>query len=197
MSLFVESNLDQVLLYDVNLIMIELQKLVTKIGLKCLAKNMLNQNNVLKVLHTQKGMLFETVDSVLAFEQMAKVSKTKSSGSQMLLCLYHTGEFVVALLHLIICNEESKQLGPAAMEAYNCTLKCHHSCHNQMLYLIGMHWLPTKQDFMERNLERDELKPKMLAPQLKSFDEKLSQILDELQKFQGKMRQSLKKRRLI
>ena len=135
LSLFVESYLDTVMLSDFNLIMIELQKLVRKIGLKCLANMMLKQTTLLQVLHTQKGMLYHTVESVLAFEQIAKLSKKNNSGTQILLSLYHSLEFVVALLLLIVSMEESEKLGQAAKKAYNTTLKFHHPCCNQCGHL--------------------------------------------------------------
>ena len=196
MSLFVQSDPATVMLTDFILIMVHLQKLVRKMGLKCLAKRMLKQINALKVLHTQKGMLFETVDSVLVFEQVTQVCKIESSGSQILLSLYYNVEFIVALLQLIVSMEDADHLGEAAREAYNSTLKCHHPCHRQIIYQVGMHWLPSKQRFMESHLERDEVNPQRLALQLTSLDQTFSRILVNLPKFQDTMRKSLKKRRL-
>ena len=121
-----------------------LQQFLKLVGLNWLARDTKLKSKIVQDLRKKKGLLYETVNSVLMFEKMTETSKGHLSGTNNLLRLHRILEFVMELLTSIEGLGESERIGKAVKEGYRKSLMLHDSCCLRTFNLIAIHHLPQK-----------------------------------------------------
>uniref|UniRef100_A0A7S0G3D7 Glycolipid transfer protein domain-containing protein n=1 Tax=Rhodosorus marinus TaxID=101924 RepID=A0A7S0G3D7_9RHOD len=107
------------------------------------------KQNLEKIQASARKYSVETVREMVEAEVRDQVYMNSTSGTEALLWLKRTLQFILLLLHNIATQESKTPLNECALQAYRDTLK---PCHNwvlQRMFDAGLLCVPTRQSFFE------------------------------------------------
>jgi hypothetical protein len=153
--------------------------------LRTVASNMKSKATFISRRHAQKGLMYDSVESVLSFEYLALSPVEMRSMTHCLFDLHLIISFVEAMIEAMVDLQDSDDLGPATLNAYmESTLKTSQSCMAKFLSSAEMCCLPIKLDLKRKlicgtdhTLDEIEASLKVCLEQLKAFSAKFVHVL--------------------
>ncbi|RUS88581.1 hypothetical protein EGW08_003681 [Elysia chlorotica] len=109
-------------------------------------------------VHSKKGRHYNTVQSMIQFEQSKGITHQKwspPSGCRMLLRLHQALEFILEFMERLRVTEEHEKISVLAWEVYRQTLYHHHPWVTRKLAQVAVYALPSKKHLIESMCEQD------------------------------------------
>lgn len=134
-------------------------------------------------MHSKHGHSYYTIQSMVAYELEAKISKMKtprSSGTRMLLRLHHALEFILSFMRRIMKGDQNEKMSVLAWEVYAETLIHHHPWYTQKIASLAVHALPSKRHLIEVMCKHDYTKVMALLGHVVEAGQPVYDIIQEI-----------------
>jgi len=128
---------------------------------------------------------FESVQSVIAYETGANLTKKKSedglpSGSRTILRLHRALEFITELLKKVEYGKDEDHVSSLAGEAYNATLAKYHPWLIRKAAGLAMYSLPSRKKFMATSFQQTAEEAERIIPHFLEISKKVHDTIQRL-----------------
>lgn len=109
-------------------------------------------------LHSKQGRHYQTVQSMIKFEENKGITHqkwTQSSGCRMLLRLHQALEFILEFMERLRVSEEEEKIASLAWDVYRQTLYNHHPWVTRKVAQVAVYALPPKKHLIDVMCKQD------------------------------------------